>query len=47
MPALAALGVRRVRLQSGWARTERSRGSYDFAWLDGIVGDLAAIGVEP
>lgn len=47
MPALAALGVRRVRLQSGWARTERSRGSYDFAWLDEIVGDLAAIGVEP
>ena len=47
LPSLATLGVRRVRLQSGWARTERERGVLDFSWLDGIVGDLAAIGVEP
>jgi len=31
------LGIRSVRLQSGWAKTERSRGVYDFSWLDELV----------
>ena len=47
LPHLKELGVRRARLQSGWAKTEREKGVYDFAWLDKIVGDLVAIGVEP
>ncbi len=47
IPHLKELGVRRVRLQSGWARTEREKGVYDFAWLDTIVDDLVGIGVEP
>ena len=47
MPHLKELGIKRVRLQSGWARTEKVKGEYDFAWLDKIVDDLSAIGVEP
>ena len=41
------LGVTQVRLQSGWARTERTRGTYEFAWLDVIVRDLVRRGVKP
>ena len=44
---IAALGVRYVRLQSGWQRTEREKGVYDFAWLDGIVDALISRGLEP
>lgn len=47
MPHLKELGIKRVRLQSGWARTEKEKGVYDFSWLDKVVDDLAAIGVEP
>lgn len=47
MPYLKELGIKRVRLQSGWARTEKEKGKYDFAWLDQIVADLSAIRVEP
>ena len=46
-PHLAELGVRRARLQSGWARTEKEKGKYDFAWLDRIVDELTRRGVEP
>jgi hypothetical protein len=44
---LAATGVKWARCQTGWARTERSKGSYDFAWLDGVVDSLATIGIQP
>jgi len=44
---LRKLGVRRARLQSGWARTEKVRGVYDFAWLDDTVDRLCEIGIEP
>lgn len=47
LPHLKELGIKCVRLQSGWARTEKVKGEYDFAWLDKIVDDLSAIGVEP
>ena len=47
MPHLKELGIKRVRLQSGWARTEKEKGRYDFAWLDKIIEDLSSIGVEP
>ena len=39
---VAALGVKWIRIQSGWARTERSEGVYDFAWLDSIVDNLVS-----
>ena len=44
---LAALGVRYVRLQSGWQRTEQQKGAYEFGWLDDIVDALRARGMEP
>lgn len=44
---LAAIGVKWVRIQSGWQRTERTKGVYDFAWLDGIVDQLLSRGLLP
>lgn len=41
---VAPLGIKIVRLQGGWAKCERQRGVYDFAWLDRIVDYLAAEG---
>ena len=39
-PFLPATGVSWIRLQSGWQRTEREKGVYDFAWLDAIVDTM-------
>lgn len=36
---LEPLGIRRIRLQGGWGRTEKVKGVYDFGWLDHIVDD--------
>lgn len=44
---VAQLGVHYVRIQSGWQRTERAEGVYDFAWLDDIVDNIIARGQEP
>ena len=41
------LGVKHARLQSGWAKCEKQKGVYDFAWLDECVHGLAEQGVEP
>lgn len=46
-PFVAQTGVKWARLQSGWQRTEKEKGVYDFAWLDSVVDSLIAIGVEP
>jgi hypothetical protein len=43
---LVPLGIRRIRLQGGWNRTERQKGRYDFAWLDHIVDDAIGLGLE-
>ena len=44
---VADLGVKWVRLQSGWAKTEKSKGKYDFAWLDDIVDNLRSRSLTP
>ena len=44
---LGPLGVKMARIQSGWAKTERRRGQYDWAWLDEIIPDMASQGVQP
>jgi polysaccharide biosynthesis protein PslG len=41
------LGVKRARIQSGWAKTEKEKGIYSFAWLDSVVYGLAEMGVKP
>ncbi len=47
LPALRELSPGWARLQSGWAKCERSPGVYDFAWLDQIVTDLLAQQIKP
>lgn len=41
------LGVKHARLQSGWAKCEKEKGVYEFAWLDECVYGLKEQGVEP
>jgi len=41
------LGIKHARLQSGWAKCEKKKGEYDFAWLDSCVYYLVEQGVEP
>jgi len=44
---LGPLGVKKARIQSGWAKTEQEKGKYDWAWLDEIIPDMVDQGVEP
>ena len=44
---VADTGVKWARIQSGWQRTERQKGVYDFDWIDSIVDNLLKRGVEP
>ncbi len=44
---LGKIGVKWVRIQSGWARTEKEKGIYDFAWIDSIVDNLISRGMKP
>ncbi|MFA6292210.1 MAG: beta-galactosidase [Victivallales bacterium] len=46
-PVLEGLGVKWARVQSGWAKTEKENGAYDFSWLDIIVDKLLERGVQP
>ena len=41
------LGAKRIRLQSGWAKTEKERDVYDFTWLDRIIDSTLECGVAP
>ena len=43
---LVPLGIKRIRLQGGWNRTEKKKGEYDFAWLDHIVDDAHSLGLQ-
>lgn len=40
------LGIKTIRLQGGWAKTEKVQGVYDFAWLDYVIDDALARGLE-
>lgn len=44
---VANLGVKWVRLQSGWQKTEKQEGVYDFSWLDSQVDNLLERGLKP
>ena len=43
---IPALGIPLIRLQAGWAKTEKTKGVYDFFWLDSIVNDAAELGLK-
>jgi hypothetical protein len=36
---IAPLGIKRLRMQAGWAKTEKSAGVYNWEWLDKIIDD--------
>lgn len=44
---VAECGVKWARIQSGWARTEKEKGVYDFGWIDSVVDNFVARGIEP
>ena len=44
---IPALGIARIRLQAGWARCEREKGKFDFAWLDEPIDWAVEHGVHP
>ncbi len=43
---LVPLGIKTIRLQGGWAKTEKEKGKYDFSWLDQIIDDAKARGLN-
>lgn len=44
---IAPLGIKRLRMQAGWAKTEKVKGVYDWAWLDKIINDAHERGFKP
>ena len=44
---LAPLGIKKIRLQAGWAKCEKEKGKYDFSWLDHQVDFALANGIAP
>jgi hypothetical protein len=44
---IAPLGIKRIRLQGGWDKTEKVKGVYDWAWLDHIINDAVSRGLQP
>lgn len=45
--AIGNSGIKYARVQTGWAKTEKEKGVYNFAWLDAMVDNLLARGVTP
>ncbi|QHW00377.1 GH39 family glycosyl hydrolase [Spirosoma endbachense] len=49
---LVPLGIKRLRMQAGWDKTEKIKaegrpGQYDWAWLDHIIDDAHKRGLKP
>lgn len=44
---LEPLGIKLLRFQGGWAKTEKIPGSYSWGWLDHIVDDALGRGLKP
>ena len=42
---LVPLGIKKVRIQGGWAKTEKTKGVYSWEWLDEVINDLHAKGL--
>jgi hypothetical protein len=43
---LVPLGIKTIRLQGGWAKTEKVKGTYEFIWLDTIIDDARNRGLN-
>jgi hypothetical protein len=46
-PYLAPLGIKKGRIQSGWNKTEKVKGQYEWDWMDAIIPDMIEQGVTP
>lgn len=46
-PHIKSLGIKMVRLQTGWQKTEKQEGVYNFCWLDEIVDCLLEEKITP
>lgn len=44
---LSPLGIKVLRFQGGWAKTEKVKGIYDWQWMDEIVEDACRRGLKP
>lgn len=44
---LGPLGAKKIRLQAGWAKTEKEKGVYNWEWLDSIIDDVVSQQVAP
>ena len=44
---LALTGIKWARCQTGWSKTEKQKGVYDFKWLDDVVDNLIKRGIKP
>ncbi|RYC70989.1 hypothetical protein EQG79_02240 [Spirosoma sordidisoli] len=44
---LPPLGVKKIRLQAGWAKCEKVKGVYDWTWLDEIIDFAVANKIDP
>jgi Glycosyl hydrolases family 39 len=44
---LNPLGIKLLRMQGGWAKTEKVKGQYDWTWLDIIINDANNRGLKP
>jgi hypothetical protein len=43
---LAPMGIKTIRLQGGWAKTEQEKGKLNYSWLDAIVNDAIGRGLS-
>lgn len=43
---IAPLGIKRLRMQAGWAVTEKQKGKYEWEWLDKIINDASKRGFK-
>lgn len=41
------IGIKWARIQSGWQKTEKEKGVYDFEWIDEIIDNLLERGIQP
>jgi len=46
-PWIKSLPVKWARLQTGWERVEKIKGTYDWGWLDESVDGLVNVGINP
>jgi len=44
---LVPLGIKLLRMKAGWAKTEKTKGVYDWTWLDNIINDATNRGLKP